>query len=182
MCDMTEGSYISGITLTPSASRIKINDPLTLDLQFKVDGHVREVLNQEAWTLAYNKHDAVFGIKYGIRVQTGSVKKRDVVEPIKFVRKASFYWSRNPKLPPPPPSKKIWAMIVMDDRPNLPDSVEHAKSLIFDVKRSFELMGSSIGKGKHKLLAHVGASWGKHTFTEPVEIDARSNEVEIICD
>ncbi len=182
MCDVPEGSYISGIKLTPSANRIKMNDPLTLDLQFKVDGHVREVLNQQAWTLAYNKHDTVFRVKYVIRVQTGSVKKRDVVEPIKFVRKASFYWSRNPKLPPPPPNKKIWAMIVLDDRPNLPDNVEHAKSLIFDVKHSIELIGSSVGRGKHKLLAHVSASWGKHIFTEPMEIDAKSNEVEITCD
>ncbi len=182
MCDVPEGSYISGIKLTASANRIKMDDPLTLDLQFKVDGRIREVLNQQAWTLAYTKHDTVFRVKFVIRVQTGSVKKRDVVEPVKFVRKASFYWSRNPKLPPPPPSKKIWAMIVVDDRPNLPDSVEHAKSLIFDVKRSIELIGSSVGRGKHKLLAHVSASWAKHTFTEPMEVDAKSNEVEIICD
>jgi hypothetical protein len=158
-----------------------MNEPLTLDLQFKVDGHVRQVFNQQTWTDAYNKHDNVFRIKYMIRVQTGSVKKRDIVEPIKFARKASFYWSRNPKLPPPPPNKKIWAMIVVDDNPNLPDSVEHAKSLIFDVKRPIELIGSSIGKGKHKLVAHVSASWGKHLFTEQMELEAKSNQVEIVC-
>ena len=182
MCGMSGGSYISGIKLVPSASRIKMNEPLTLDLQFKVDGRIREAFNQQSWTDAYNKHDNVFRMKYVIKVQTGSVKKRDVVEPIKFVRKASFYWSRNPKLPPPPPSKKIWAMIVIDDRPNLPDSVEQAKSLIFDVRRPIELIGSSIGKGKHKLVAHVSASWGRHLFTESTEVDAKSNEVEITCD
>lgn len=182
MCDMPEESYISGTKLVPSASRINMNEPVTLDLQFKVDGRIREVFNQRTWTDAYNKHDNVFRVKYVIKVQTGSVKKRDVVEPVKFVRKASFYWSRNPKLPPPPPNKKIWAMIVVDDRPNLPDSVEQAKSLTFDVRRPIELIGSSIGKGKHKLVAHVSASWGRHLFTESMEVDAKSNEVEINCD
>lgn len=178
---MPQHSYISDVKLLSSASKIKFDEPLKLDLQFKVDGHLREALNQETWTNAYNKHDTAFMIKYVIRIQTGSTKKRDVVEPMKFVRKASFYWSRNPKLPPPPPNKKIWAIIVVDDSPNLPDSVEDAKSLLFDVKRSMELMGSNIGKGKHKLVAHVSASWGKHLYTEPMEIEAKSNEVEIVC-
>ena len=181
MCGMPQESYISGMKLVPSSNWVKMNEPLTLDLQFKVEGRIREVFNQQKWTDAYNKHDTVFRVKYVIRVQTGSVKKRDIVEPIKFVRKASFYWSRNPKLPPPPPNKKVWAMMVLDDRPSLPESVEQAKSLIFDVKRPIELMGSSIGKGKHKLVAHVSASWGKHLFTEKMEVDAKSNEVEIIC-
>ena len=82
MCDMHKESYISGIKLVPSASKVKMNEPLTLDLQFKVDGHIREVFNQQSWTDAYNKHDNAFRVKYVIRVQTGSVKKRDIVEPI----------------------------------------------------------------------------------------------------
>jgi hypothetical protein len=174
-------SYISEVKLLPSTSRIRPDEPLRLDLRFKVDGHIRNALNQENWTRAYDNHDTTFMIKYVIRIQAGSVKKRDVVEPVKLVRKASFYWSRNPKLPPQPPEKKIWAMIVIDDSPNLPDTVEEAKSLLLDVTRSIELMGSNIGKGTQKLVAHVGASWGKHLYTEPVEIDARSNEVEIVC-
>lgn len=178
---MPEHSYISDVKLLPSANKIKLDEPLKFDLRFKIDGHLREALNQETWTNAYNKHDTAFMIKYIIRIQTGSSKKRDIVEPMKFVRKASFYWSRNPKLPPPPPNKKIWAMIVVDDSPNLPDSVEDAKSLLLDVKRSMELMGSNIGKGKHKLVARVSASWGKHLYTEPMEVEAKSNEVEIVC-
>lgn len=178
---MPERSYINELKLLPSANRIRIDEPLRLDLRFKVDGHIRNALNQENWTNAYNKHDTTFMIKYTIRIQTGSVKKHDVVEPVRFVRKASFYWSRNPKLPPPPPKKKIWAMIVIDDTPNLPDSVEDAKSLLLDVNRSVELVGSNIGKGKHKLFAYVTASWGKHLYAEQTEIGAKSNEVEIVC-
>lgn len=173
-------SYISDIKLSPSANRVKVNEPLTLDLQFKVDGHIREVFNQEKWTLAYDKHDTTFMIKYVIRIKRGS-RGRDVIEPVRFVRQASFYWSRNPKLPPPPPNKKVWAMIVADDAPNLPDTVENARSLLFGVNRSVMLMGSNIGKGSHKLVAHVSASWGKHLYTDKEEVEARSNEVEIEC-
>jgi len=178
---MPGSSYISDVKLSSSNSRIKVDEPLELDLWFKVDGHIRKALNQQNWTDAYNKHDTTFMIKYVIRIQTGSLKKRDVVEPVRFVRKASFYWSRNPKLPPAPPNKKIWAMIVIDDSPNLPDNVEEAKSLLLDVRHSMELMGSNVGKGKHKLSAYVNASWGKHPYTEPVNVEARSNEVEIVC-
>ena len=110
------------------------------------------------------------------------MKKRDVLEPVKFIRKASFYWSRNPKLPPPPPNKKIWALIVADDSPKLPDNVEEVKSLLLDVRYSVELMGSNIHKGAQKLVAHISVSWGKHLFTEPVEIEATSNEIEIVCE
>jgi hypothetical protein len=174
-------SYISDLKLSPSSNRIRLDEPLRLDLHFKVDGRIREIFNQETWTDAYNSHDTAFLIKYVIRIQAGSLKKRDVVEPVKFVRKASFYWSRNPKLPPPPPEKKIWAMVVVDDAPNLPDTVEDAKALLLDVNQSIELMGSNIGRGTQKLIAYVTASWGRHPYTEPIEIEARSNEVEIVC-
>lgn len=178
---MLEASYIRDVMLVSSARRIRLDEPLKLDLRFKIDGHIRKALEQQNWTYAYNRHDTTFLIKYVIRIQTGSLKKRGIVEPIKFTRKASFYWSRNPKLPPPPPNKKIWAMIVVDDSPNLPDSVEDAKSLLLDVSSSVQLMGSNIGEGKHKLVALVSASWGKHTYTEPAEIEAGSNQVEIVC-
>ena len=161
---MAESSYIGDVRLSSSATRIKPGEPLELDLWFKVDGYIRKALNQQNWTDAYNKHDTTFLIKYVVRVQTGSVKKRDVLEPVKFIRKASFYWSRNPKLPPPPPNKKIWALIVVD------------------VRYSVELMGSNIHKGAQKLVAHISVSWGKHLFTEPVEIEATSNEIEIVCE
>lgn len=178
---MPDASYLSDVKLLCSASRIKLDEPLKLDLRFRVDGRIRKELNQQNWTQAYNRHDTTFLIKYVIRIQTGSVKKRDIVEPVTFVRKASFYWSRDPKLLPPPPSKKIWAMIVSDESPVLPNNVEEAKTLLLDVSYSTELMGSNIGKGTHQIVARVSTSWGKHFYTEPVEIEARSNEVEIVC-
>ncbi|MFQ5920487.1 MAG: hypothetical protein ACE5JV_00545, partial [Nitrososphaerales archaeon] len=155
---MAAGSYVSALELIPSSAKVRMDEPLTLDVKFRIDGQIRELFNQQTWTDAYDKHDTVFGVKYTIRVQRSSMRNRDIVEPLAFVRKASFYWSRNPKTEPKPPSKKIWAMIVMDDAPTLPDSIEHARSLIFDVRRPIELMGSSIGEGRQKLVARVTAS------------------------
>lgn len=181
MCGVSRDSFIGALKLVPSASRVKMGEPLTLEVQFGIDGRIREMLNQKTWTEAYNKHDNLFMIKYTIGVQTKSARKREVVKPVSFVRKASFYWSRNPKLPPPPPNKKIWAMIVVDDSPVLPESEIQARSLIFDVRRSFELMGSAVGKGRHKLFAYARASWGRHLYTEPAKVEARSNIIEVSC-
>lgn len=178
---LLQGSYLSDVRLSSSVSRVRVGEPLRLDLSFRVDGEIRNSLNQERWTEAYDKHDNTFLIKYLIRIQTGSVKKRDIVEPLRFVRKASFYWSRNPKLPPPPPNKKIWAMLVIDDRPNLPDTEDDAKSLLLDVNRSIELIGSNLGQGTHKIFAEVSASWGKHIYTESGEVKGKSNQIEITC-
>jgi hypothetical protein len=178
---MSDGNYIANAKLAASAGMVKVNEPFTLDLRFKVAGRVRDVFNQQTWTDAYNKHDTVFRIKYVVKVQSGSVRKKNLVEPVTFVRKASFYWSRNPKLPPPPPEKKIWAMVVTDDKPNLPDSVEEAKSLVFDVRREIQLIGSHLGKGRHRLTAHVTASWGRHRFIEKMEISGKTNEITVEC-
>jgi len=179
---MAGASYISGLELIPSATRVRMDQPLTLEVQFSVDGKMRGAFNQQVWTEAYDRHDTIFRIEYSIRLRSGSLSKHDVVEPVAFVRKASFYWSRNPKLEPKPPAKKIWAMIVVDDAPLLPESVEHAKSLIFDVRCPIELVGSSLGKGKHKIYAHVTAAWSGHPYTEQTEIEGRSDAVEIVCE
>ncbi len=181
MAKVLVDSYIRDVRLLSSARTLKLEQPLRLDLRFKVEGQIRKALHQENWTLAYDKHDTTFLIKYVITIQSGILKRYGVLEPVKFVRKASFYWSRNPKLPPNPPNKKIWVMILMDDLPNLPDTAEDARSLLLDVRRTVELMGYNIGKGRHKLVAHVSASWGRHEYIKSDKIDARSNEVEIIC-
>lgn len=181
MCGVSGDSCIAGLNLVPSATRVKMDEPLTLVVRFGVQGRIREALNQKNWVEAYDRHDNLFRIKYTIGVQSGSLVKRDLFEPVSFVRKASLYWSRDPKLPPPPPEKKVWAIIVIDDNPILPESEEQARSLIFDVRRAIEVTGSSVGRGRQKLSAYARASWGRHVYTEPMEIEARSGEIEIVC-
>jgi hypothetical protein len=100
---------------------------------------------------------------------------RRTVMPIKFVRKAALFWTRNPKIP-----FRIWVSIVKDDAPFYPLTEEEAKSLLFDVNKVIELSGSDLDSGTQKLYADIHVSWGKHDYTDPTEIKARSNEVELV--
>jgi hypothetical protein len=164
-------SFIAGATLEKSQDSVKSGQPLTLSLSFKVDGGVREVFSQKNWERAYNKHDNGFRMTIEVDIKSG----RRTVMPIKFVRKAALFWTRNPKIP-----FRIWVSIVKDDAPFYPLTEEEAKSLLFDVNKVIELSGSDLDSGTQKLYADIRVSWGKHDYTDPTEIKARSNEVELM--
>ena len=169
-------SRIDDLRLVVSNSTVKADDIIDFELSFKVDGEVRQRFNQTVWSDAYDKHDNLFRVKYVLNL---GYEKGALMEPVTLVRKASFYWSRNPKLPPPPPNKKIWAMIVIDESPVIPISEEHARTLLFDVKYSMLLSGSRFEEGEHKVYAKVIASWGKHTFIVGEEISKKSEPLII---
>ncbi|WP_415280567.1 hypothetical protein [Candidatus Nitrososphaera sp. FF02] len=69
--------------------------------------------------------------------------------------------------------------IVKDETPFYPLTEEEAKSILFDVNKVIELSGEELASGAHKLSADIRVHWGKHDYTEPAEVVARSNEVEM---
>jgi hypothetical protein len=164
-------SFITGATLGKSQDSVKSDQPLTLSLIFKVDGTIREVFSQKNWERAYNMHDNMFRMTVEVELKSG----RKTVLPIKFVRKAALFWTRNPKI-----QYRIWVSIVKDDAPFYPLTEEEAKSLLFDVNKVIELSGNDLDSGPQKLYAEIRVSWGKHDYTEPVQIKARSNEIELM--
>lgn len=164
-------SFISGAVLAKSQDSVKPGQPLTLSLSFKVDGEIREVFSQKNWERAYNKHDNGFRMTIEVGIKSG----RKTVLPLKFVRKAALFWTRNPKIP-----FRIWVSIVKDEAPFYPLTEEEAKSLLFDVNKVIELSGSDLDSGMQKLYADVRVSWGKHEYTEPTEIKGKSNEIELV--
>jgi hypothetical protein len=164
-------SYISGASLEKSHDNVKSNQrPLSVNLSFKIDGAIREAFSQKNWEKAYNKHDNGFRMTIEVDVKSGG----KVVLPLKFVRKAALFWTRNPKIP-----HRIWVSVVKDDAPFYPLSEEEAKSLLFDVDKVIELPGTELISGSHRLSADIRVRWGKHEYTEPTEISARSNELEM---
>jgi len=164
-------SFIAGANLVKSQDSVKFDQPLTLSLSFKVEGAIRVEFSQKNWERAYNKHDNGFRLTVEVDLKSG----RKTVMPIKFVRKAALFWTRNPKIP-----YRIWVSIVKDDAPFYPLSEEEAKSILFDVNKVIELSGSDLDSGTHKLYADIRVSWGKHDYTEPAEIKGRSNEIELM--
>ena len=168
---MTDGSFITEAVLSKSQDSVKFDQPLTMSLSFKVDGTIRQAFDQKNWERAYNKHDNGFRMTIEVDLKSG----RRTIVPVKFVRKAALFWTRNPKIP-----HRIWVSIVKDETPYYPLAIEEAKSLLFDVNKVIELNGSDLASGIHKLHAEIRVSWGKHEYTEPTEIKGRSNEVELM--
>lgn len=168
---MADSSFISDAIFSKSQDSVRANQPLTLSLSFKISGAIREAFSQKNWERAYNKHDNGFRMTIEIDVKSG----RKLVLPLKFVRKAALFWTRNPKI-----EHRIWVSIVKDDTPYYPLTVEEAHSLLFDVNKVIELSGNDLESGSHKLHADIRVSWGKHGYTEPNEIKARSNEIDLM--
>jgi hypothetical protein len=164
-------SFITGATLAKSQDSVKSGQPLTLSLSFKVEGAIREAFTQKNWERAYNKHDNGFRMTIEVDIKSG----RRMIMPIKFVRKAALFWTRNPKIP-----YRIWMSIVKDDAPFYPLAEEEARTLLFDVNKVIELSGSDLDSGTQRLHADIRVSWGKHDYTEPAEIKSRSNEIELM--
>ncbi|MEW6603418.1 MAG: hypothetical protein AB1351_01870 [Thermoproteota archaeon] len=164
-------SFIAGATLEKSQDSVKSGQPLTLSLSFKIEGAIREAFMQKNWERAYNKHDNGFRMTIEVDIKSG----RKTVMPLKFVRKAALFWTRNPKI-----SYRIWVSIVKDEAPFYPLTEEEARSLLFDVNKVIELSGSDLDSGTQKLHADIRVSWGKHDYTEPTEIKGKSNEIELV--
>src|ERR671929_1379315 len=129
-------SFIAKAILSKSQESVRYDHPLTLSLSFRVEGSIRETFSQKNWERAYNKHDNGFRMTIEVDLKSG----RRTIIPVKFVRKASLFWTRNPKIP-----HRIWVSIVKDETPFYPLSVDEAKSLLFDVNRVIELDGKDLG-------------------------------------
>ena len=158
---------LDNIVLTNITSKNNSNDLFSFNLGLKINGQIRELFKQSLWEKAYNKFDNTFRI-------TINVDLNQVISSVKFVRKAVFFWTRNPKI-----QHRIWIFIVKDDTPFYPESEEEAKSLLFDLDKVIELKFSSISPNVSTLYANVIVSWGKHHFTEPTKIVGKSNEEKL---
>ena len=170
-------SRIGTITLVTDRKSYPPSDSIVTRVAFRIVGGIREAFHPDVWTVAWEDFDKILRLTLKISVdQSRSLGNRKLVEAKKEVRKASFYWSRDPDLP-----YRIWAMIVPEDGgpPKIPHSVEDAKSLMLDVEKEFRLPASSLGVGSHKLVANVSARWGRRSFIEKGEVKSRSKPVVI---
>jgi hypothetical protein len=165
-----ERDSLDNIVLTKINNPNKLNDLLFFSLSLKINGRIRKIFNQSLWEKAYNKFDNTFRITINVDLKSGN----KILYSIKFVKKAVFFWTRNPRIP-----HRIWIFIVKDDSPFYPESEEEAKSLLFDIEKIIELKPSIISKKNSKIYTNVKISWGKHNFTEPTKLEGKSNEEEI---
>ncbi len=154
-----------------SADAVKVN------VAYRIVGGVREAFNPDVWTVAWEDFDKRLPLTLRLTLSTGrGIRPRKVEEIKKEVRRASFYWSRDPDLP-----YRIWVMIMPEDGgpPRIPRNVEDAKSEMFDVEKEFAFPASSLGHGRHGLFAEARARWTRRSFIEKGEVESKSKPVAI---
>lgn len=171
-------TIIDQIKLSTAKERYSIDEDITLTLKFRLVGGLREAFNPEVWTIAWEDYDK--NLRLMLQSYIGIVRVgfmlRKVTEVKKEVRKATFYWSRDPDLP-----YRIWTLIIPEDggAPKIPASVEDAKSKMFDFTKRFDVSAALLGRGKHKLVGIAKVKWGRRSYIEKGEVSRRSEAIEV---
>ena len=144
---------ISEIKLEKSKEEFSLDDNITVNAQFSVMGNLRESFTEKNWTQAYERNDNTFKLKYGIKLLKSGLRKHEVGKTVDTYRKASIFWTRNPKLVNPMKEKRIWVQVAKNFEPFIKLTEEEVRQELFDFNESFKFNASEIGKGKHKISA-----------------------------
>jgi hypothetical protein len=168
---------IDQVRLSADKKAYAPGDTVKVNVSFRVVGGLRESFHPDVWTVAWEDFDKILRLTMKLEVKAqGGVGSKKLAEIKKEVRRASFYWSRDPDLP-----YRIWAMIVPEGGgpPKIPRNVEDAKAKMLDVEKEFAFPAAALGRGKRKLVAGVKAKWGRRSFIEKGEVSASSRPLEI---
>ena len=170
---------ISDLELIKDKDGYTVDDDITVNVKFSLTGKVRDAFNEENWNIAYDKFDNQFKLKYGIKLVSGGLRKHNVGKPIDTYRKASIFWTRNPKLVNPMKERKIWVQIAKNFEPFIRLTVEDVQKELFDFDESVIFKASELGSGKHKVSVEVFVSWNKHEYIERDEEKMNVDGIEI---
>jgi hypothetical protein len=163
---------IASLKLMTDKRSYSVDENIIANLGFRLVGGLREAFHPDVWTVAWEDYDKILNLTFrtSLLARKGPLSRR-VGEPSKLVRKASFYWSRDPDLP-----YRIWAMIMPEDGgpPKIPINVEDAKSKMLDFTQTFELPASKLGKGKHVLTSSAEVKWPRRSFIEKGSVSGKA--------
>ena len=111
-------SRFSEVTLTSPKAEYSPGENVEITAEFSIQGGIRNAFNEGDWTKAYEANDVSFKLKYGARLVTaGGFRKKAVGRPVDTYRKASIFWTRNPKLVNPMKDKRIWVQVAKNFEP-----------------------------------------------------------------
>ena len=172
------GSYewpktvLSDLSLVADKASFSLDDAVGVSLGFRVVGGLRESFNPDVWTVAWEDNDKLVRLMMESSVSGG----KKLATTGKEIRRARFYWSRDPDLP-----YRIWAAVVHEDGggPIIPVSVDDAKSKFLDVVKRLEFPARSLGRGTHRLTGEVKVQWGRRTYLEKGSASGKTKSVEI---
>ena len=170
---------ISGIEILKDKEVYAVNDTIILNVKFSITGLLRDSFTEENWTKSYEKYDNVFKLKYGIKLNKTGLRKSSINE-IDSYRKASIFWTRNPKLVNPMKEKRIWVQVAKNFKPIIRLTEEEVREEFFDFDEKIMIEAKKLGSGKHHISAEAHASWQSHDFMEKGEAISDDKEIEII--
>ncbi|RNJ75007.1 MAG: hypothetical protein EB828_05985 [Nitrosopumilus sp. D6] len=175
---MTE-SRISEIILASSKPKYASDENVEVNVRFAIEGGLRDAFNEKNWTRAYGANDVSFKLKYGVKLTSGGFRKKEMGRTVDTYRKASIFWTRNPKLVNPMKEKKIWVQVAKNFEPFIRLSEEDVRQELFDFDEKFVFKAADLGGGRHKVVAEAFASWQKHDYVESGSVKNGSGEFEI---
>ncbi len=173
-------SFILDIKLSTGKNTFNSNEDIMINVKFTIDGLLPHIFNEKNWTYAYNENDTQIKIKYGIKLIKNGIKKHDVGTAINTYKKATFFWTRNPKLVNPSEKKRIWVQIIKNFRSYIYLDTKNILKNLCGFNENILIRSSELGIGSHKIISEVYVSWKKHTYIEEENIKKRSQEIEII--
>ena len=104
-------TQISAITLGKEKDEFSSSDIITITARFSLTGGLRDAFTEKNWTQAYDENDNTIKLKYGIKLAKGGIRKHELGKSVNTYRKASIFWTRNPKLVNPMKDRKIWVQV-----------------------------------------------------------------------
>ncbi|HUK75951.1 MAG TPA: hypothetical protein VLU99_09180 [Nitrososphaerales archaeon] len=163
---------LADVSIILDKGTVSLNEDVGVTVGFRVVGGLRESYTPNVWTMAWEDNDKLVRLMMETTVSSG----KKLASTGKEVRRARFYWSRDPDLP-----YRIWSAIVHEDggAPQIPTSVEDARVRFLDVVKRFDIPAKSLGRGAHKLTATVDVAWGRRTYLEKGKTSAKSKPVEV---
>ena len=169
---------ISEVSLEKAPEKFKEGENVTVNVKFSITGALRQAFNEKNWEKAYNKHDNVFKLRYGIKLYSGGLRKREIGKALDTYKKVALFWTRNPKLTQMG-EKKVWVQISKNFEPFIPKNQVEAQEVLLDFDEKMHFNASELGVGKHKIGAEIYVSWFKHDYAESFDQKAHSKEIEI---
>ncbi len=171
---------ITDIQLEKSKDQFALDDDITVNVRFSITGGLRDSFTEKNWTDAYDQNDNTIKLKYGIKLSRGGLRKHDLGKPVDTYRKASIFWTRNPKLVNPMKERRIWVQIAKNFEPVIRLTEEEVRQEFFDFNESYNFKASELGAGNHKIIVEASASWQTHSYIEKGNTKNQSEEIEII--
>ncbi len=166
---------IADLSVIPDKTVVSLRDSVGVSVGFRVIGGLRESFMPDVWTLAWEDNDKMVRLTMDVSISAGGSSKQ-LGSTGKQVRRARFYWSRDPDLP-----YRIWTAVVHEDggAPIIPSSVDDARSKFLDVVKRFEFPAKVLGKGVHRLSGDVAISWNRRSYIEKGDARGRTKPVEL---